>query len=308
MTPSLQVPEDAKGIRFDIWISQTHTQHSRAAWQKLIKTGAVQLNHQTVKPNHTLNGGEVVTFDLPAPQPVDLVPQAIPLHILFEDEHLLALNKPAGLVVHPAPGHDSGTLVNALLHHCHDLQGIGGELRPGIVHRLDKDTSGVLVIAKNEPALNHLATQFKNRQTTKKYIALVHGLPQPPSQTIDTLIARHPTQRKKMAVHPQSGRRAITHFTTEHTFTEAARLAVTIETGRTHQIRVHLRHIGHPILGDQRYGHKASLHHPTSASRQMLHASQLTLTHPVTDESLTFTAPLPKDILVVQHALEHSKS
>ena len=303
MEAPVQVPEDAQGVRFDLWLSQTFPDHSRAAWQKLIKSGAVQIDLRTVKPNYTLVEGETVTFNIPAPQPIDLQPQAIPLNVLHEDEHILALNKPAGLVVHPAPGHESGTVVNALLHHCQDLQGIGGEIRPGIVHRLDKDTSGVLVIAKNELALNHLAAQFKNRDTKKEYKALVSGIPSPATQTIDTFITRHPTHRKKMTVKADAGRHAITHFSIQESYQDAALLAVTIETGRTHQIRVHLRHIDHPILGDKLYGTKASLSHSARPKRQMLHAHKLTLTHPATSKPITFVAPLAEDILSLMNQL-----
>lgn len=252
-----------------------------------------------------LRADVVVHFEPPPPVPATLQPEAIPLDILYEDADILVLNKPPGLVVHPAAKRETGTLVHALLHHCHDLAGIGGELRPGIVHRLDKDTSGVMVVAKNETALTRLAQQFKARTVKKKYIALVRGVVTPPEGAIETLIGRHPQHRKKMSAKVPRGRTARTRYRTLEVFPNAAWLSVMIETGRTHQIRVHMAHYGHPILGDPLYGRARTLCDGTPVHRQMLHAATLCIRHPVTRQELEFEAPLPEDMrAVIRHLRE----
>jgi 23S rRNA pseudouridine1911/1915/1917 synthase len=285
---------ETPGARLDAWLAETQPEHSRARWQALIREQRVTVNDQTVKPNHKLRSGDSVAWSIPEPVEAEPGAEDIPLEILYEDAQMIVINKPAGLVVHPAAGNETGTLVNALLHHCTDLAGIGGEKRPGIVHRLDKDTSGVMVVAKTETAMNHLARQFKDRQTEKEYEAIVRGVPSPPNGTVETTIGRHPVRRKKMAVNVRNGRRAVSHYTVAETFddADAALVRVKIETGRTHQIRVHMAHIKHPVIGDSVYGRAFGIH----ASRQMLHAVHLSIAHPDSGERMTFRAPRPQDM------------
>lgn len=280
--------------RLDAWLATHEPDHSRARWQSLIKEGQVKVNDATTKPNCTLHAGDRVTWTIPDPVSTEVLPEDIPLNVLYEDEHMIAINKPAGLVVHPAAGNKDGTLVNALLHHCKDLAGIGGKKRPGIVHRLDKDTSGVMVTAKTELALNNLASQFKDRETEKEYLAIVRGVPSPRRGRIETTIGRHPIHRKKMAVDVRNGRRAISNYEVLETFGNAALVRVRIETGRTHQIRVHMAHKKHPILGDKLYGRS----HPDDVpvDRQMLHAAKLSIAHPNTGERMWLNAPIPADM------------
>ena len=294
----------ARAARLDVWLAAAHPAITRSRWQQLIKDGHITLNGTPLcKPNTSLAPGDTLLFTPPAPTPSPLAPADIPLAILYEDDDLLVINKPAGLVVHPAPGHPGNTLVNALLHHCAHLQGIGGELRPGIVHRLDKDTTGVLVVAQNEAAHAALVAQFAGRTTRKEYLALVWGIPAKPRGEINQPIGRHPVHRKKMAVTAK-GRAALTRYEVMGTGPRAALLRLEIETGRTHQIRVHLAHLGHPVVGDATYGRARSL--PPDAppiTRQMLHAHQLHITHPRTHAPLVFTAPPPADFLALQHHL-----
>jgi 23S rRNA pseudouridine1911/1915/1917 synthase len=289
------------GERLDAWIARRHPALSRSRWQTLIAEGRLRLNGSVPLPRARVKDGDRLEFEIPPPVPVELCAEAIPIAVLFEDADIVVLDKPAGLVVHPAPGHAGGTLVNALLHHCDDLEGIGGEQRPGIVHRLDRDTSGVMVVAKHERALNGLAAQFKDRSVRKEYLALVRGHPRPPAATIRTLFGRSPHDRKKMSARVTSGRTAITHYETAESFRDAALLRVRIETGRTHQIRVHLAHIGHPILGDHVYGHPRPDDPP--APRQMLHAASLRFAHPMTGAPLSFAAAIPADFAAVRETL-----
>lgn len=283
---------DRSGKRLDAWLAETQAEHSRARWQALIKEGLVTVNGHAVKPNCKLNPGDRVEWRIPEPIDAEPQPEDIPLDILYEDRHIIVINKPTGLVVHPAAGNETGTLVNALLHHCTDLTGIGGEKRPGIVHRLDKNTSGVMIVAKTEAAMNELAHQFKDRQTEKEYEAIVRGVPVPLYGTVETTIGRHPIRRKKMAVNVRNGRRAISHYKVAEAFQDAAYVKVKIETGRTHQIRVHMAHLHHPIIGDDVYGRSFRI----KAPRQMLHAAHLSVAHPDTGERITFKAPLPDDM------------
>lgn len=285
---------EKSGMRLDAWLAEEQPEHSRARWQSLIDNGDVTINGESAKRNRKLQAGDRVEWTIPEPVSTDTLPEDIPLNILYEDSYMIVINKPAGLVVHPAAGNEDGTLVNALLYHCKDLAGIGGEKRPGIVHRLDKDTSGVMVIAKTETALNELARQFKSRETEKEYQAIVRGVPAPPHGRIETTIGRHPIHRKKMAVNVRSGRHAVSNYDVIEAFEQAALLRVRIETGRTHQIRVHMAHLKHPIVGDKLYGR--SQPGPVQADRQMLHAAKLSLGHPDTGERLTFQAPLPPDM------------
>lgn len=280
--------------RLDTWLTGIVPEHSRSRWQTLIKEGRVTVNGAPCKANQKIHAGDRAEWFIPDPAPA--VPQAenISLDVLYEDRHMIAINKPAGLVVHPAVGNETGTLVNALLHHCADLTGIGGEIRPGIVHRLDKDTSGVMVVAKNETAMADLSRQFKERDTEKEYLAIVWGVPPRKRGTVETTIGRHPVHRKKMAANVRNGREAVSHYEVIEAFGEAALIRVKIETGRTHQIRVHMAHIKHPVIGDAVYGRgRASA---VKASRQLLHAAKLSLNHPKTGKRLTFEAPLPEDM------------
>ena len=294
----------AREPRLDTYLAAAHPALSRSRWKQLIESGHVSLNGApALKPNTPLAPGDTLSCALPPPDPVGLLPADIPLAILHEDSDLIALDKPPGLVVHPAPGHSADTLVNALLHHCSDLAGIGGQLRPGIVHRLDKDTSGVLVVAKNERALAALVAQFSAHTVRKEYLALVWGALRTPSGAIDLPIGRHPIHRQKMAVTPK-GRPALTRYETLAATPLASLLRVHIETGRTHQIRVHLAHLGHPVVGDATYGRaRHGLPENLSIPRQMLHAHVLEIAHPRDGRPLAFTAPPPPDFLAVQHIL-----
>ena len=302
----LPVSSSDAGQRLDIWIHSQVPAHSRARWQELIRSGRVRVNGGEKKTRYLLHEGDTVEFEIPPPRPVELVPEDRPLDIVYEDKDLLVLNKPPGLVVHPAPGHDDGTLVNALLFHCRDLAGIGGELRPGIVHRLDKDTSGLLIVAKNEAAMTALAAQFKGHRVRKEYLALVWGRPAPASGTVDTLIGRSLRDRKKMSTRTAAGRQAITHYTTVHNYADISLLRLRIETGRTHQIRVHMTHLGHSIVGDTQYGRARKNQLPAPASRQMLHAERIAFDHPRTGKALEFTAPIPRDMQELIDALAHN--
>lgn len=286
------------GNRLDAWLAEAQPAHSRARWQALIKEGLVTVNDAAVKPNLKLRTGDRVQWTIPEPVSSEVLPEDIPLNILYEDQYIIVINKPADLVVHPAAGNADGTLVNALLHHCRDLAGIGGEKRPGIVHRLDKDTSGVMVVAKTEQAMTELARQFKARETEKEYMAIVRGVPSPPAGRIETTIGRHLIHRKKMAVNMKHGRSAVSNYTVIEKLKNAALVRVRIETGRTHQIRVHMAFLKHPILGDKLYA-RPQPSDPLWPDRQMLHAAKLSFAHPNTHERLCFAPPLPDDMETV---------
>lgn len=294
---SLTVPDGAEG-RLDAWLASQVADLSRARLQALIKEGRVTCDGAAVKANTKPKAGQVIEVVVPAPIPAEPMPENIPLDVLYEDCDCLVINKPAGLVVHPAPGHASGTLVNALLYHCRDLGGVGGVERPGIVHRLDKDTSGLMVVAKNDAALAGFVRLFQTGGIAKEYLTLVHGVPQKPSGTVTSLIGRHPAQRKKMAVVARNGKQAVTHYTVERRFGDITLVRCRIETGRTHQIRVHMQSLGCPVVGDAVYGRTAADNRLQSfPERQMLHAVHLTFTHPVTGAPMDFTAPLPEDFV-----------
>jgi len=297
-------PSD-RGERVDRWLSRQLQDVSRSRIQSLIHSGAIVSEFGPLTPGTRVKDGMVVRVEIPPPVAVTLEPEAIPLNVLYEDSDLIAVNKPAGLVVHPAPGHPGGTLVNALLYHCSDLAGVGGELRPGIVHRLDRDTSGVLVVAKNEQSMAGLSMQFRMREVEKIYYALVHKKPTRRTGKVETLIGRSRHDRKKMSALPSRGREALTHYTVVASSDSASLLRVQISTGRTHQIRVHLAHIGCPVVGDGQYGRsQLDSKLPVVADRQMLHAYSLRVSHPCSGESLHFVAPIPKDMCGVRDALD----
>lgn len=290
---SLIVEIDDDGLRLDQFLAENLTTQSRSYLQKLIRHGNVLVNEKPKKPSYDVKTGDKIIVTLPKPVPLDVLPEPIPLDILYEDTHLLVINKPAGLVVHPAAGHFSGTLVNALVHHCgKNLSGIGGVLRPGIVHRLDRDTSGCMVVAKDDLTHNDLMRQFQERKVHKEYIALVSGWVKELRGRLSTTIGRHPVHRKRMAV--VSGKEAITAYEVIERFERATLLNIRLGTGRTHQIRVHMAHIGHPVLGDEEYGKKKSRLEGVVIPRQMLHAYKLGFIHK--DEWMEFTTPIPEDI------------
>jgi len=281
--------------RLDKALAVSIPELSRARIQALIKSGKASVDGAVCeKPRTLIEPGSKITIELPEAQATELVPENIPLEILFEDKNVLVINKPAGMVVHPSAGHATGTLVHAVLAHCVDLQGISGELRPGIVHRLDKDTSGIILVAKNDRTLHNLQTQFKNRQVKKVYFALVDGTPPTPSGRIEAEIARDPSHRKKMAVvTPGKGRPAVSEYETVRNYGAHTLLKVHPLTGRTHQIRLHLAFLGTPIVGDGVYGRrKATL----PIQRHFLHAGELTVKLPGEDQNRSFYASLPEDL------------
>ncbi|WP_199312334.1 RluA family pseudouridine synthase [Phormidium tenue] len=284
--------------RLDRWLTANVDELSRNRVQKLIDWEHVQINGQLCTNKKTaVQVGDRIRLTIPAPRPLELTAEAIPLDILYEDEHLIILNKPAGLVVHPAPGNLSGTLVNAILAHCGDqLLGIGGVQRPGIVHRLDKDTTGAIVVAKTDLAHSDLQAQMKAKTARREYLGLVYGAPKTNSGTIDAPLGRHPADRKKHAVVPlDKGRTAVTHWQVEERLGNFSLLRFRLETGRTHQIRVHSAHMGHPIVGDPTYGTGRDV--GVNLPGQALHAERLELRHPATGETVVAIAPLPEHFL-----------
>ncbi len=309
-TVRLVVPADAAGLRLDRFLAGSGHGWSRSQVARWIEAGHATRNGRATKPAQLLSPGDVIEVTPPAPTPSEVLPQAIPLDVLYEDSHLIVINKPPGLVIHPAAGNPDGTLVNALLAHCRDLSGIGGVERPGIVHRLDKDTSGVLIAAKTDLAHRALSLSFRWRTTDKRYLAVVYGAPKTAEGVVDAPIARHPTERKRMAVVP-GGRPARTLWWVRERFDGGALVECRLVTGRTHQVRVHLAHIGHALVGDPTYSGRQwrTIEDGRVAAvcrdfpRQALHAWKLTITHPVTGEPMTFEAPLPGDILGLLAAL-----
>jgi 23S rRNA pseudouridine1911/1915/1917 synthase len=297
-----------EGERLDRYLAR-HLNLSRTRIAALILEGRIRVDGRGAKKSEMVKSGALVEVQVPPPEPLEAAPEDIPLEIAFEDEHLLVVNKPAGLVVHPAPGHPSGTLVNALLHHVQNLSGIGGRLRPGIVHRLDRDTSGLLVVAKGDDAHQALSNALRKREVRRIYMALAWGtLPETPL-TVDQPLGRDPRDRKRMAV-VEGGRRAVTRFRVRETWEAAQLLDVSLETGRTHQIRVHLAHIGHPVVGDDLYGRGwwRGMSGPArpwakelerKIERQFLHASDLVFFHPVHGNELKFHAPPPADLRAI---------
>jgi 23S rRNA pseudouridine1911/1915/1917 synthase len=293
-----EVGESLAGQRLDRALADRLPELSRARLQRMIEAGDVEVSGRRAKPAHRLRLGELVAGRVPDPVPADhLEPEAIALEVVFEDDDVIVVDKPPDLVVHPGAGHRSGTLVNALLHHCGaSLSGIGGVLRPGIVHRLDKGTSGLLVAAKNDAAHRHLAAQFKRHSVDREYRALVRGAPGEDAGSIVAPIGRHPTDRKKFSTRTRSGREAVTHWRVERRMGALSLLRVRLETGRTHQIRVHLASVGLPVAGDPVYGGGRSVTRALGLQRQALHAARLGFEHPRSGERLAFDSPLPADL------------
>jgi len=297
------VPAATRRERADKVLAQAFPEHSRAAFQRALEAGLVRVDGKIVAQDDEVRAGQTIEFSLPEAKPAELKPAEIPLDVIFEDKHLIVLNKPAGMVVHPGVGTGEDTLVHALLAHCAgELSGIGGVERPGIVHRIDKETTGLIVVAKNDAAHRALADQFASRTLQKEYVALVSGVPKTASDTIDRAIARHPVHRHRMTTG-EGGRPARTDWTVLEKFgTGAALVRCRIHTGRTHQIRVHLKSIGHPLLGDATYGWKQAADLP-KPPRVMLHAEHLVFAHPVTGKPLDLRAPLPEDFVALIAAL-----
>ena len=280
------------GQRADLFLAKVLPDLTRSAAQKLLEEGRVYREDKPLKKNQRLDIGDQITVVIPDPVPLEAVPQDIPLDVVFEDEDVIVVNKPVGLVVHPAPGHPDGTLVNALLHHCGgSLSGINGVIRPGIVHRIDRDTSGLLIAAKNDTAHLALADQLKDHSLYREYEAVAVGGFKEDTGTVDLPIARHQTDRKRMAVNHMTGKRAVTHWTVLERFSGYTHLQCRLETGRTHQIRVHLAHLGHPVLGDPVYGGVRKGF--PELTGQCLHARRLSFLHPRTGERITVESPLP---------------
>ena len=278
------------GERLDVFLANSRADLSRSRIRKLIDDGHVTVDGRPGKASTRLVAGQSVTLEVPPPSPAELQPWDVPLSIVFEDEHLIVIDKPAGMTVHPAPGNEHHTLANAVLAHAPDIEGIGGELRPGIVHRLDKDTSGLIVVAKNERAHAHLSDQFQSRGVSKVYLALVAGHPSPREADIDAPIGRHPHDRQRMAI-VSKGRSAITRYRVVASYKRSTLVEARPRTGRTHQIRVHLASVGNQVVGDTTYGRPAE-----GLSRQFLHAFRLAFEHPATGETVRFTAELPADL------------
>ncbi len=311
-TETLTVEHSRPGVRLDAFLREKFPAASRSTLQRLIEQGHIRVNGKSTKPTHAPRAGDEIEVHWPEARPAEAQPEEIPLDILFEDKSLLVINKPAGLVVHPAAGNEEHTLVNALLHHCKgSLSGIGGVARPGIVHRLDKETSGCLVVAKNDETHLALSEQFAAREVKKIYVALVCGEPARDSGEIHAAIARHPTHRKRMAVRDESeGREAHTSYRVLERLHASALVEAQIHTGRTHQIRVHLLHIGHPVVGDATYGAKQNMRLKEltkyAAPRVMLHARELSFVHPGKKKTMKFEAPLPADFKKALKALRQN--
>ncbi len=288
---TLQPNKEDAGKRVDAWISSRAEGLTRSAVQRLLEEGAITCGGKAVAKNYRLTGAEVLEVALPEPELVDIIPQDIPLDVVFEDEHVIVVNKPVGMVVHPAPGHPDGTLVNALLYHCgSSLSGINGELRPGIVHRIDRDTSGLIAVAKNDKAHLALAQQLQDHTMARTYAAVAVGGFKEDAGTVDAPIGRHPIDRKKMAIDRKNGREAVTHWSVLERYNGHTMVECRLETGRTHQIRVHMASLGHPLLGDVVYGAKKPW---PGLAGQCLHAKKLKFVHPATGQPVELECPLP---------------
>ena len=308
---SLTVEGSEAGVRLDVWLAGRLPELSRARVQALMAEGAVRLGGHAARPSLRLRGGEEVTVDLPDPVAASVGAEDLPLAIVHQDAWLVVVDKPAGLTVHPGAGRPGGTLVNALLHHVRDLSGVGGVLRPGIVHRLDRGTSGLMVVAKDDETHRALASQFASRTVEKEYLAVVHGVPRAKQGVVEAAIGRDPVHRMKMSVRAPRGRAARSSYAVEEALDGAALLRVRIHTGRTHQIRVHLASLGHPVAGDATYGgtRTPSSRRPAARAalaaleRPALHAARLAFDHPASGARVRFEAPLPADLLALLAAL-----
>ena len=278
--------------RIDRYLTEMLPEQSRSFFQKLIRDGFVMVNHIIVKVNYRLKTGDVIEIDIPDAVPTEIVPENIPLDILYEDDDLLIVNKPKGMVVHPAVGHSTGTLVNAIMYHCQgNLSGINGEIRPGIVHSIDKDTTGSLIICKNDEAHRNIAEQIKEHSVTRRYVGVVAGTFSEESGTVEGAIGRHPNDRKRMTINEKNGKPAVTHYRVLQTLKGASFMEFELETGRTHQIRVHMASISHPLLGDTVYGNSKN---PYKLQGQALHARTIGFIHPTTGEYIEVSAPIPE--------------
>ena len=311
---SIQVTRKDHGKRLDQFLSETNLSLSRSRAKNLIERHLIFLNQKPTKPSAHVRAADTVSGSLPEPETLSLKAEPLPLSILYEDPSIIVIDKPPGMVVHPAYGNPSGTLVNALLYHCNDLAGINGVLRPGIVHRLDKDTSGTMVVAKEGGAFQDLTKQFKSRTVKKVYLAVVYGKMDQDEGLIESAIGRHPSQRKRMSTRAKRGREAVTRWKKLEGFDGCTLLEVFPQTGRTHQIRVHLSSIGHPVLGDPLYGRKGrpgAIHDlglrecMKRMNRQALHAQRLEFTHPRTGERVQFVSPIPQDMKDVLECLRY---
>lgn len=304
MEKSIKVTEGGKNVRADVFVSENEEDISRSFVGRLFSEGLAKVNGRAAKPSLKLKEGDVITFTLPEPEAIDAVPEDIPLDIVYEDDSVLVINKPRGMVVHPAVGNERGTVVNAALFHCQgSLSGINGSVRPGIVHRIDKDTTGLLVIAKNDRAHKSLTDQLADRSLSRVYYALVNGNIKEDGGTVDAPIGRSPKDRKKMAVVPD-GRSAVTDFEVIERFGAYTLVRCKLRTGRTHQIRVHMKHIGHSVVGDKAYGIK---NERFALAGQLLHAKEISFIHPETGEKVTFSCPLPEDFAAVLEVLRKTK-
>lgn len=300
---NLTVGQEEKAVRIDRFLAEKYPDFSRSYLQKLLKDQAVSVEGRPVKANYKVQPGAEIRIEIPELEPLDIKPEAIPLDILYEDEYLLVINKPKGMVVHPAAGHTEGTLVNAVMAHCgENLSGINGVLRPGIVHRIDKDTTGALLVCKEDSVHRDLAEQLKEHSIKRRYRAVVRGNLKEDEGTVEGPIGRHPTDRKKMAVNHKNGKSAVTHYRVLERFGQYTYVECRLETGRTHQIRVHMSSIGHPLLGDTVYG---SARDPFHLQGQALHAMILGFRHPVTNDYMEFEAPLPEYFLKLLEKLRN---
>lgn len=295
MLEEYTVEESQSGMRLDKFLTEIYPDQTRSFLQKLVKSGEIKVNGKPViKAGFVVEGGDQVSASIPTPQAVEIEAENIPLDILYEDADVLIVNKPKGMVVHPSAGHYSGTLVNAIMYHCADsLSGINGEIRPGIVHRIDMDTTGALIICKNDAAHVDIAEQIKEHTVTRRYRGIVCGVVKEDEGTIEGAIGRHPTQRKKMAINEKNGKPAITHYKVLQRFAKYTYMEFRLETGRTHQIRVHMASIGHPLLGDELYGNPKNLA-MKGLQGQTLHAMVIGFVHPTTHEYMEFEAPFPE--------------
>lgn len=284
--------EELSGVRIDKCLAEAFAELSRSYLQKLLKSECVLVNGKPVKSHYRVNAGDSVELEVPEAVEPEIVPEKMDLDIVYEDKDVVIVNKPKGMVVHPAAGHYSGTLVNGLMEHCKDeLSGINGVMRPGIVHRIDMDTTGLLIVCKNDKAHNEIARQLKEHSITRRYRAIVHGVVKEDEGTVDAPIGRHPVDRKKMSINEKNGREAVTHYRVLERFRQFTYIECRLETGRTHQIRVHMASIHHPLLGDAVYGPAKS---PYKLQGQTLHAGVLGFVHPETGEYMEFEAPLPE--------------